>query len=111
MQIFDRLRIVRKKLGYNQDEFAKYLGIKRGGYSDLERGRLDKISESALLLMEINFGINRDWLLHGEGEMIRSSNTFKATDESVKLKSRIKELEAEVERLNEIIKTIRKAVV
>lgn len=111
MQMFDRLRIARKKLGLNQDEFARYLGIKRGGYSDLERGRLDKISESALMLLEISFGISRDWLLHGEGEMFITADTVKKKDEVNRLKEQIKELELEVERLNGIIKEIKKVLV
>jgi transcriptional regulator with XRE-family HTH domain len=110
MEVFERLRIARKKLGYTQEEFSHGLGIQRGSYSDLERGRVKTITESALLLLEISFGINREWLLHGTGEILIDAENAGQNTEINKLKAKIKDLEAENERLNGIILKVKDAI-
>ena len=70
MEVADRLRVVRKKLGFTQSEFAQGLGLKQGSYSDIERGRIKNFSESLLMLLELNFGINPRWVLHEEGDQL-----------------------------------------
>jgi transcriptional regulator with XRE-family HTH domain len=61
------LKRLRKMLNLTQDEFAENLSITGSYISDVERGK-SVISDSVLCLMEINYRINRDWLLKDEGE-------------------------------------------
>lgn len=61
------LKHLRKLLNLTQEEFANNLSITGSYISDVERGK-SVISNSILCLMEINYRINRDWLLKGEGE-------------------------------------------
>jgi len=63
----NNLKVLRKQLGFNQDDFAKPLGITGSYISDIERGK-SNISESILCLIEINYRVNRNWLLNNEGE-------------------------------------------
>ena len=59
---------MRKKLGFTQSEFAQGLGLKQGSYSDIECGRIKNFSESLLMMLELNLGINPRWVLHEEGD-------------------------------------------
>lgn len=68
MKISDRIRIVRKRLDMEQAEMATHLGIPLSTYSKYERGErapgnaLDKFNK---------VGINANWLLTGEGEIMQ----------------------------------------
>lgn len=110
MEVFERLRLARKKLNYTQEEFSRGLGVLRGSYSDMERGKVKMITESALMLLEINFGISRDWLLHGTGEMLISADSANTKDDMLSMQMKIKEQEDEIERLKSIIQKIKTLV-
>lgn len=105
METHERLLIARKALGINQDDFARGLGLKRGSYSDVERGKVSNLSESTLLLLEINYGVNREWVLKGTGEMLASSGDkiIKEPKEIKALKQTISGQKKEIERLKNII--------
>lgn len=66
-KISENLKLFRKKLGLNQRQFAESLGITGGYISAIEKGK-GNLSESVLCLIEINYRLNRNWLLNGEGE-------------------------------------------
>lgn len=69
--IFKRnIRVIRKRFGPTQVEFAKPLGIKGTSISSMERG-ISKPSKSVLELIEIKYRVNLSWLLNDEGEMLR----------------------------------------
>jgi len=51
-----KLRNLRKSLGMRQEEFATALGLERGSYSDIERGKVRNISKSTKELLRIKFG-------------------------------------------------------
>lgn len=105
MEMSKRLLLARKKLGESQADFAKGIGMKQGSYSDFERGRRDNFSESTLMLLEINFGISREWLLNGVGEMFLSPPEKDIDTE--KLLRTIEEQRKEIERLTELINKIK----
>ncbi len=71
MQQFERLKVIRNHYKLTQDEFARGLEIKQGSYSDIERGRIDNISTSILTKIAFYYNININWLLTGEGEMLK----------------------------------------
>lgn len=62
------MRYVRK--GLRQYEFARNVGISPNFLSDIDRDK--KIpSEPVLLSIEYRYEVNKDWLLTGEGPMMK----------------------------------------
>lgn len=68
MALSDRIKEVREAVGLNQIDFAKRIGIGSSGMSKLESGS-NTPSEQTLRLICSEFGISRQWLEFGEGEM------------------------------------------
>lgn len=64
----DRLKELRKVLGYNQQEFADKIGINRGTLANYEVGRNVPIDAVIKLICD-TFRVNEDWLRNGDGEM------------------------------------------
>lgn len=64
----ERLKQVRKELGFSQKEFSEKLGLKQGSYSDVERGRFN-VSASILLALNETFKVNPGWIRSGVGEI------------------------------------------
>ena len=67
MNIGDRVAIVRKDAGLNQEEFSQRLMVSRSHISNIEKGRKE-LSASLRKLLCMEFFVNEDWLLTGEGE-------------------------------------------
>jgi transcriptional regulator with XRE-family HTH domain len=63
-----RLRDIRKALGLNQSEFAAKLGMKQGGYSQVETGE-NALTEQNIRLVCLTFGVNESWFRTGAGDM------------------------------------------
>lgn len=68
MEVSDRVREIRKSLGYSQKEFADLLGI---GQSTLAMMEVSKrpISERHVKTICSIFSVNEHWLRTGEGNM------------------------------------------
>jgi transcriptional regulator with XRE-family HTH domain len=69
-QQVERLEMVRHSRRMNQGEFAAFLGIEPGSYSDIKRGK-NGISKNILYKLENKLNVNIQWILTGEGEMLR----------------------------------------
>ena len=63
-----RLKLLRKKLGLTQQEFAERVGIKRGAIANYEIGRNQPI-DAVISLICREFNVSETWLRTGEGEM------------------------------------------
>ena len=75
----EQVRILRKKLGMTQQEFADRIGIKRNTIANYEVGRNDPVdSVSALICREFN--VRREWLETGEGDMFAQPDEFSLDD-------------------------------
>ena len=64
----DRIKTLRKEFGLSQKDFAERIGVSRDNIASYETGRRvpsDAVSE--LICRE--FGVSKDWLLTGDGEM------------------------------------------
>ena len=68
-----RLRDLRKKLGYNQKNFADLLGITERTLRNYEKG--NNLPSSLLTILIEKFNININWLLTGEGDMFLKDYT------------------------------------
>lgn len=68
-----RLREIRKKIGYTQNEFGERIGITGSTVSDIERGKLSLTERNISLICE-KLGVNKNWLKNGEGEMFDTYN-------------------------------------
>lgn len=64
----DRIKKVRKDNKLTQKEFAEKLGIKQNTVASYEMGRIG-ISDSVIISICREFGINEEWLRDGTGEM------------------------------------------
>lgn len=64
----ERIKQLRSSLGLTQQKFADRLGLKRQTVAAYEIGNIEP-SESTSLLICKEFGINKDWLITGKGEM------------------------------------------
>lgn len=64
----ERLKTLRKKLDFTQDEMGNVFGIKKSAYSMIENGRAQLTVRNRETLIEKLF-VNKNWLLNGEGEM------------------------------------------
>lgn len=69
MNIENRLKYIRKQLRFTQESFAKSIGLNRDSITNLESGKV-KISILHALALEHVHGINKEWLLNGEGPML-----------------------------------------
>ena len=62
----ERFRDIRKKLGFNQQQFAYELGISQTHISGIENGR-DNPSKSLLKFLCAKFSVSEEWMLEGTG--------------------------------------------
>ena len=67
--IGERIRFFRKYINWKQTEFAKALGISQTHVSKIENGS-DLPSSQLINRMCALFGINKEWLTTGEGEIL-----------------------------------------
>ena len=82
----ERLKIIRKKLGYkSREKFANRLNIPFTTLRAYEQGTIENIPHSFLLMLLDNFDVNINWLMTGKGEMFikpTTSNTQTVTNNS-----------------------------
>lgn len=71
MAISNRIKQSRKRLNLSQKDFADKIGVDQGRVSQWETER-SQPSSSALSEI-VRLGVNVNWLLTGEGEMLREA--------------------------------------
>lgn len=69
MEVYDRVRILRKNLKMSQEAFGKKLGVSRSVINNIESNALARPENkiSLLKLMCKEFNISEDWLINGNG--------------------------------------------
>ena len=76
MSIGERVRLLRKELGLNQDQFAEKIGLKQaaiGLYENNQRGVADRI----ILLICEKYSVREEWLRDGiEPMFVESDSTI-----------------------------------
>jgi DNA-binding XRE family transcriptional regulator len=68
MTILDRIRLVRKKIGLNQGEFAGRIGLTQTSMSMIEVGKA-VLTDKNIKLICATFAVNEGWLRSGKGRM------------------------------------------
>lgn len=61
-----RIKVLRKKLGLTQEEFAKKIGLARNSIANYEIGRREPTNAIITSICR-EFGVNEVWLRTGEG--------------------------------------------
>lgn len=79
MTIGERISLLRKSLGLNQDEFGKRINVTRSAVSNYEKG-LRNIMDRVISDICREFHVNEDWLRNGEGLMFKEDDTFSLDD-------------------------------
>jgi transcriptional regulator with XRE-family HTH domain len=69
MELSDRIKQIRKRLALSQLVFSQALGISRSHISNIETGTAAP-SEQLINLICITWGINKNWLVNGRGELM-----------------------------------------
>ncbi len=72
MEIGDRILILRKKLGLNQADFGKCIGVTRSAICNYENGSRS-IGEQSILAICREFKVNDSWLRYGNEPMLQQN--------------------------------------
>jgi len=75
MNIFERIRLLRKTLGIDQKKFAGKIGLTQTSLSMIETGK-SVLTEKNIKLICKTFSVNEEWLRNGKGEMFDYLSVF-----------------------------------
>lgn len=70
MTIGERVKELRKYLGLSLESFGNTVGVGRSSISKIELGK-NSPSDRTIMLICDKFDVNEDWLIHGEGPMLK----------------------------------------
>jgi transcriptional regulator with XRE-family HTH domain len=115
MEIFNRIKEIRKSLNLTQSKFADLLNVSNGFISEIESGN-KKPGYDILISLKKEFNININWLLIGEGEMLadivpappgvvnqEAQSQGEQSDKELKLEMENCRLKAQVDILKEVL--------
>lgn len=71
----DRIICLRKTLGLTQKQFGERIGVQRGTVANYELGRNIPTETVRLMICKV-YGVNREWLEIGEGEMFEKKSRY-----------------------------------
>ena len=79
MEMWQRIKMIRKAVGITQFELAESLGLKPGSTGSWERKAHAQVPTEAMrLLICEKYGINKHWLDTGEGDMYATQQDAEA---------------------------------
>lgn len=70
-----RVLEVRKTLGLSQEAFGAKIGMGRSAISKIEKGE-NELTEKNIKLICKQFGVSKEWVLTGKGEMRADETSF-----------------------------------
>ncbi len=86
--IRSRIELIMQKYGLNQAEFARQIGVRQPNLSAILKG--DRTcGEGIVNKVALSFDINKDWLLTGEGNMLRANDQEKQVEQNQDESSRL----------------------
>lgn len=82
MEIYERIRELRKDLKLSQNAFGEKVGVSRDVISNIEQNRLTKpeLKKSLIKLICKEFGVNEEWLENGTEPKFVEINEFNLDD-------------------------------
>lgn len=75
----ERIKILRKTLGYSGEKFGSAIGVGRTAISLIESGK-NNLTEQNIKSICREFNVNEDWLRNGNGDMFISTNDISLDD-------------------------------
>lgn len=96
--IGNRIKAVRELLGYTQSGISKQCGSKLRSWQEYEKG--GRSPGSQVIAGLVSIGVNANWLLSGEGEMLATANQYIA--EAPKAYSTVNDDYAYVQKLVDV---------
>jgi transcriptional regulator with XRE-family HTH domain len=75
MTTLDRIRLVRKTLGLNQEEFAQRIGLTQTALSMIELEKV-ALTQKNIKLICATFAVEENWLRTGKGEMFGPASPY-----------------------------------
>ena len=100
-EIGDRMRKIRKTLGFTQEKMVEFFDIGRANYSRIEKGEVWP-GANILHTLRTKFNISLDWLITNAGKMFIREREKKGDDEKVNFgeyTNEIKELLTYIEKV------------
>ena len=85
MTIVERITHIRKEQHITQEEMAKKLNIKQGSLSDIERGKVNVVTDRVINDICREYKINKEWLKTGHGEMLKTVKPEESSNELIDL--------------------------
>lgn len=67
MEVFERIKEIRKENNLTQEEFGNRLGVGKYAITNIELGRVEP-KTSLIKLIASEFDLNEEWILTGYGE-------------------------------------------
>jgi transcriptional regulator with XRE-family HTH domain len=74
MSLPKRLKLLRMELELTQQALADMLGIQKQRISDLETGKIKKLTSEEVLTLHNKYYVDSSWLVTGEGTMFRDNS-------------------------------------
>ena len=71
----ERIAVLRKTLGLTQKQFGEQIGVQRGTIANYELGR-NIATETVRLMICRVYGVRREWLETGEGEIFDKKTRY-----------------------------------
>lgn len=75
-----RFKAVRKKLGLTQESLAKKVKVSHPTINRIEKGQMP--SEQTLELLMLLFGVSRDYILNGQGNIFRKDDDLNSVSKT-----------------------------
>ena len=92
IELGQRFRMLRKELGFSQDQFARLLGIGKTGYTKYENG--ETFPRVPLLQgIAAAHDVSLDWLISQEGPMFRKEKGNPGQDSATEIRELIEHME------------------
>lgn len=101
MSISIRIKELREKKKLSKKDFSSKIGVDNSQYGKFESGKLTPTIQQ-LMVISSNFGVSIDWLLMGEGNMLRGAEPVAQQSASEEVASLIDRIERQSEQIGEL---------
>jgi transcriptional regulator with XRE-family HTH domain len=75
VSIHERIKMIRERFDLTQEEFGERISLSRPQITLMEAGKRQLSERTANDICRV-FGVNQEWLIHGEGEMFKEKEAY-----------------------------------